>query len=277
MHTIATCLKNAFDPTVPPAPSSPPKRSSREWDHLAHLVHRKRRPKPTTPVKENTPFEPALLEPFKQCRGPARVQQIAQLSDLKQLTHVLGHVSLDNDDDTIIETCRQADLLNHPHAVQLLRSIAPYLDKTLPRLVNHHVLQIQNHRAVLEGLVLHCSGPVTIKLVQQFSPPLRQTLINDMLALRPWSPHSLHVVEKALGQQPLLATVPVDELLHVIRLGVRVDPKGKGYMQLLLTLTSKYGAMLANHLDAVEEVASSSEMFLKRAVLGQVASLRKKI
>jgi hypothetical protein len=49
-------------------------------------------------------------------------------------------------------------------------------------------------------------------------------------------------------------------------------------MQILLTLTSKHAPSLvdAKVLDDMEKVASQSGMFLKRSVLAQVTSIRKK-
>lgn len=67
-------------------------------------------------------------------------------------------------------------------------------------------------------------------------------------------------------------------LLQMTQQVVEARPKDKTCMQLLLTLTSKHASSLvdAKVLDDVEKVALQSDMFLKRAVLAQVTSIRKK-
>ncbi|KAI9474822.1 hypothetical protein BDB00DRAFT_943599 [Zychaea mexicana] len=346
-HTLAPCLKNAFDPTCADPVVRKRQKSSygsnKEWDHEPWLVqqHRRLRHKKISQQSKSSPsatatesslaitsngqeqqqqppklgVDPTLLASIVESHGVTRIQRLAQLTDLDQLVYVLDHLNnldYDNavtiDDETIIEACRQADAIPHQHAVQLLRAfVTPRLIKAatlLPRQVSQQLLQIQNHRAVLQGIILEVLCPlqqqqqqqqqqdasasksnnnnnnqIIVKLVQQFSPALRHSLITDMLQKRPWKQQAaiITVVDKAMSQQPLLTTLPLSELLHAIKLGVQMDPKAKGYMQLLLTLTSKYGSLLVSHLDTVEQIAQTSDMFLKRAVLGQVASIRKKL
>lgn len=69
------------------------------------------------------------------------------------------------------------------------------------------------------------------------------------------------------------------DLVQPLQTIVQSNPKDKGSMQLLLLLTSKYAQAIIefNCIDLVEEICQSSTMFLKRAVLGQLTSIKKKI
>ncbi|KAI7847713.1 hypothetical protein BDC45DRAFT_562150 [Circinella umbellata] len=307
---IASCLKNAFDPTCPNLKRTLHSKQKKQWDHEPFLIQRRhgnKRLKSITATQEQKQEkqqlneDPELLETFKQENSVTTcIQRLAQLENIDQLVYILDHLNLQNhngDQEDIIfeETCRQIDNISqHHHAVQLLsKIIAPQLKirKTLlSRPLSQQLLQVQNHRALLQGLVLEyistCELPthnnIMIKLIQQCSPTLRQSFIHDILQKRPWKKNQqdliITLIDKALTQQPLLTALPfLDELLNVIRLGVQLDPKVKNYMQLLLTLTSKYGSLLTQSLDTIEQIAQSSDMFLKRAVLGQLTSIRKKL
>jgi hypothetical protein len=75
-----------------------------------------------------------------------------------------------------------------------------------------------------------------------------------------------------------LDSATLRHLLQMIHQVVQARPKDKTCMQILLTLTSKHAPSLvdAKVLDDMEKVASQSDMFLKRSVLAQVTSIRKK-
>ncbi|CAO3591277.1 unnamed protein product [Absidia cylindrospora] len=77
--------------------------------------------------------------------------------------------------------------------------------------------------------------------------------------------------------------IPLDgtmtrQLIQACHQVIQRKPKDKTSMQLLLTLTSKHTQALvdANLLDDLETVASQSNMFLKRSILGQLVTIRKK-
>ncbi|KAI8084859.1 uncharacterized protein BX664DRAFT_337954 [Halteromyces radiatus] len=82
------------------------------------------------------------------------------------------------------------------------------------------------------------------------------------------------------SSQPLISldTMTIRQLIQTSHQVVQARPKDKACMQLLLTLTSKHAQSLvdANILDDLEAVCNESNMFLKRSVLGQIASIRKK-
>lgn len=50
-------------------------------------------------------------------------------------------------------------------------------------------------------------------------------------------------------------------------------------MQLLLLLTSKYAQILVEFgaIDTIEAICQTSTMFLKRSILGQIASIKKNL
>ena len=311
---IASCLKNAFDPACPNVKhTTTSKQKNGEWDHDPFLLQQRRANKrlkslksATTTTQEQEEMRQLnenmeLLETIKREDNiTIRIQRLAQLENINQLVYVLDHLNFQDheggqEDIIFEETCRQIDNIpQHQYAVQLLsKIIVPQLKnrKTLlSRPLSQQLLQVQNHRAMIQGLVLEyisvCEltthNNIMIKLIQQCSPTLRQSFIHDILQKRPWKKQQedviITLIDKALTQQPLLTALPfLDELLHVIRLGVQLDPKVKNYMQLLLTLTSKYGSLLTQSLDNVKQIAQSSDMFLKRAVLGQLTSIRKKL
>ncbi|KAI9274626.1 hypothetical protein BDA99DRAFT_601772 [Phascolomyces articulosus] len=309
---MSSCLQDAFDPTRPNLKRSRCiVREKKEWDHSPWIQPRQKKKRSTrsmTQPESQSHDDPELLASFQHLDPIPCIQQLAQLENTQQLTYLLGHLNLsDNQDqslDIMEEISRQVDMMTHyPHILLLLRHIlVPQLKKRtslLPRPLTQQLLQIQNHRALLQGLVLEyitsskdnspfptVHNTTLIKLIQQWSPSLRQTFIHDLLQTRPWKKEKedtiLILIDKALTQLPLFTSLPfLDELLHVIRLGVQSDPKAKGYMQLLLILTSKYGTLLVTTsmetLDKVEHIAQSSDMFLKRAVLGQLTSIRKKL
>lgn len=91
----------------------------------------------------------------------------------------------------------------------------------------------------------------------------------------------VQVLEKTLSSPPLLSLDGslTQDLVLSLQSIVHAHPKHKGGMQLLLLLTSKYPQSLVEHrlLDAVENTAGASTMFLKKSVLAQVASIRKKL
>lgn len=99
--------------------------------------------------------------------------------------------------------------------------------------------------------------------------------------LRPWNDAVVQIMSTLLSTQPLLE---LDKsllfgLVQPLQTIVQSNPKDKGAMQLLLLLTSKYAQAIIEFqaIDMVEEICQSSTMFLKRAVLGQIASMRKKL
>ncbi|KAI9486796.1 MAG: hypothetical protein EXX96DRAFT_550629 [Benjaminiella poitrasii] len=98
--------------------------------------------------------------------------------------------------------------------------------------------------------------------------------------LRPWNDVVFQIINSILSTQPLIHFTKnsLFDLIQPIRLVVQSNPKDKGSMQLLLLLTSKYSQALIEFsaIDSIEEICDISSMFLKRAVHGQITSIRKK-
>ncbi|KAL9549938.1 hypothetical protein PS6_005806 [Mucor atramentarius] len=104
---------------------------------------------------------------------------------------------------------------------------------------------------------------------------------NNRNYLRPWNDTVVQIMSTILSAQPLLELdkTHLFNLVQPLQTIVQANPKEKGAMQLLLLLTSKYAqAIIEYHaIDLIEEICQTSTMFLKRAVLGQIASIRKKL
>lgn len=101
----------------------------------------------------------------------------------------------------------------------------------------------------------------------------------DRKYLRPWKDTAFQIINTILSTQPYISLTKscLFDLLHSIQTIVQSNPKDKGSMQILLLLTSKYPQMLLENqaLDLVQEICQASTMFLKRAVIGQITSLKK--
>lgn len=99
--------------------------------------------------------------------------------------------------------------------------------------------------------------------------------------LRPWDDRVFQILNTILSVQPLISLTKASilDLTQPIKAVVQANPKDKGSMQLILLLTSKYPQALVEFgvLELIEEICQTSTMFLKRAVLSQIASIRKKI
>jgi hypothetical protein len=104
---------------------------------------------------------------------------------------------------------------------------------------------------------------------------------NDRKYLRPWNDNVFQILNTILSAQPLisLTKTSIIDLVQPIKAIVQANPKDKGSMQLLLLLTSKYPQALVEFkaLELIEEICHTSTMFLKRAVLSQITSIKKKI
>lgn len=102
---------------------------------------------------------------------------------------------------------------------------------------------------------------------------------NDKRYLRPWNDTVFQILNTILSMQPFvtLDKACLFDLVRPIQTVVQANAKDKGSMQLLLVLTSKYAQTLVecNALGLVEETCQTSTMFLKRSVLGQIASIKK--
>ncbi|OBZ84676.1 hypothetical protein A0J61_07271 [Choanephora cucurbitarum] len=109
-----------------------------------------------------------------------------------------------------------------------------------------------------------------------------QTILSDQSRkyLKPWNESVVQIVHTILSAQPLLNLTKSDfeELIRSVEMLVHTNPKDKGSMQLLLLMTSKYSQLLVEFkmIATVEKICHTSNMFLKRAVLGQINSLKKK-
>lgn len=105
--------------------------------------------------------------------------------------------------------------------------------------------------------------------------------INSRKYLRPWQDTTFQIISTILSAQPFMSfTKPcLFDLLHSIQTVVQSKPKDKGSMQTLLLLTSKYVQTLVEYqaIELVEEICQTSTMFLKRAILGHIASIKKNL
>ncbi|CAO3648357.1 unnamed protein product [Cunninghamella echinulata] len=94
------------------------------------------------------------------------------------------------------------------------------------------------------------------------------------------SNHIIQFINTIVNSQPsiTLNETMLRQLLQIAQSVIEIQPKDKGCMQLLLTLINKHAQsiMETNVLDDLENVAKQSDMFLKKSILGQVNSLRKK-
>ncbi|KAI8638196.1 hypothetical protein BD408DRAFT_436284 [Parasitella parasitica] len=104
---------------------------------------------------------------------------------------------------------------------------------------------------------------------------------NDRNYLRPWGDLVFQIMSTILSTQPLVhfdKTLLFD-LIQPLQTIVQSNPKDKGSMQLLLLLTSKYAQAIIefDSTSLIEDICQSSTMFLKRAVLGQLSSIKKKL
>ncbi|ORY98105.1 hypothetical protein BCR43DRAFT_438356 [Syncephalastrum racemosum] len=198
----------------------------------------------------------------------------------------------------------------HAAATQRLIRTALYLPileytvSPLPRLFMDGLIRVAQvaGKPVLDGLIVPLlltdnikHRPLTqvvTKLIQSaLSPTLRLLLLRAVLSdgdayghsgtLMPWSDPVVQILEKTLSSPPLLSLEGplAQDLVLSLRSIVHAHPKHKGSMQLLLLLTNKYPQPLVEHqlLDAVQDAASTSTMFLKKSVLAQVANIRKKL
>lgn len=134
-------------------------------------------------------------------------------------------------------------------------------------------------RSLLDGLVIPMLPELTRPRVQillklPLTPTSRTSLLRAVCnnsSLKPWSDALLQLIERTLSQQPLLTTGISSDVATVL--------VNEANLQILLVLTSKYGQLLVNQqlLDSVETKAQASQQVLKRAVLGQVMSIRKRL
>lgn len=100
-------------------------------------------------------------------------------------------------------------------------------------------------------------------------------------SLRPWSDTIYQLIGNVLSCQPLLTLTKeaLDEIIQSVRTTVSFNPKDKNSMQLLLIITSKHAQEVVEFdcIETIESISNSSKMFLKRAVLGHIAAIKKNI
>lgn len=103
----------------------------------------------------------------------------------------------------------------------------------------------------------------------------------DRKYLRPWKDTTFQIIQITLSTQPFISFTNdcLFDLLRSIQMIVQTNPKDKGSMQILLLLTSKYAQTLIEHqaIEFIEGICQTSTMFLKRAVIGQITSLKKSL
>ncbi|CEP17470.1 hypothetical protein [Parasitella parasitica] len=186
------------------------------------------------------------------------------------------------------------------------------LKSNVPRILMSSIQQLANDKGkcVIDGLLVpllfqselgkpQCE--VINKTISELAPSQRLMLLKTVLSdgesyfalnttllssnnrnyLRPWTDPVFQILSTILSTQPL---VPFDktllfDLVQPLQTIVQSNPKDKGSMQLLLLLTSKYAQTIIefDSISLIEDICQSSTMFLKRSVLSQLASIKKKL
>ncbi|GAN09205.1 hypothetical protein MAM1_0250d08727 [Mucor ambiguus] len=184
----------------------------------------------------------------------------------------------------------------------------------VPRVLMNSIQQLTQHegKCIMDGLLVpllfqsdlgkpQCE--VINRSISELNPSQRVSMLQTILSdgesylaanattdfvswdhrnyLRPWNDTVVQLISTILSTQPLieLGKTLLYDLVQPLQTTVHSSPKDKGAMQLLLLLTSKYAPAIIEYqaIGLIEETCQSSTMFLKRAVLGQIASMRKKL
>ncbi|KAL9542019.1 hypothetical protein MBANPS3_008818 [Mucor bainieri] len=198
------------------------------------------------------------------------------------------------------------------HAATFAKMTA--LKSNVPRVLMNGIQQLaqQDGKCIMDGLLVpllfqsdlgkpQCE--VINKSISELNPSQRVSMLHAILSdgeshfaanattslvstdhrnyLRPWKDTVVQIISTVLSTQPLidLDKALLYDLVQPLQTIVQTNSKDKGAMQLLLLLTSKYAQAIIEHqaIDPIEEICQASTMFLKRAVMGQIASMRKKL
>ncbi|KAG2197907.1 hypothetical protein INT46_003214 [Mucor plumbeus] len=188
------------------------------------------------------------------------------------------------------------------------------LKSNVPRILMNSIQQLTKDegKCVIDGLIvplLFQSGlskpqcEVINKSTTELNPSQRLFLLKTILSdgesyfatntdiklisndnrnyLRPWNDNVFQLISTILSTQPLVNfdRTHLFDLVQPLQTIVQSNPKDKGSMQLLLLLTSKYAQAIIEFscIDLIEEICQLSTMFLKRSVLGQLTSIKKKM
>ncbi|ORZ23345.1 hypothetical protein BCR42DRAFT_404552 [Absidia repens] len=246
-------------------------------------------------------------QPSSQGRT-ATFQELLGLS-IDEIKVACDHIDFDTwSENVLADLCHAYDSMEnlaYPVACTVVQSsLYPYILKlniSTSRLLMNNILQLGKSygNVILNGLILPLLGTHRSDHTQIGRPQLelasklitsslnvssRTTFLRSLLSGNEGAAPSDTVLQLmntlASSTNPF---IPLDgamtrQLIQACYQVVQGNPKDKTSMQLLLTLTSKHAQALvdANLLDDLEAVASQSNMFLKRSVLGQLVTIRKK-
>ncbi|KAI8343250.1 hypothetical protein BC941DRAFT_410831 [Chlamydoabsidia padenii] len=237
-------------------------------------------------------------------------QELLELS-LDEITVACQHLEKDNwIEDALVDLCDSfGSMENVGHAIAstvIQALVYPYIVKlntSLSRLLMNSLLQLgKTHgNALLNGLIFpllssddknihRCQMELISKLAtNSLNVSSRTTFLRFLISgnqdkaptrgihTTPSEP-TLQLINTLSSISPPLDPTVLRQLIDMIYQVVQARPKDKVAMQILLTLTSKHTQALvdAHVLDDLEKVAIQSNMFLKRTVVAQLASIRKK-
>ncbi|KAI7902358.1 uncharacterized protein BX663DRAFT_486676 [Cokeromyces recurvatus] len=216
----------------------------------------------------------------------------------------------------LLKMIADTETISNENAVLLIYSTAYVkimaLSSSASRLLMNSIIQLSMRKGqcVINGLIVpllfqsdlsKLKVEVIVKSLQELSSSQRLSLLRILLSdgeiyfsskqnriissnnrnyLRPWNDTVFQVINTILSVQPFIQFTreTLFDLIQPVRAIVQEHPKDKGSMQLLLLLTSKYAQTLIEFsaIDMIEDICNMSSMFLKRAVLGQITSIRKK-
>ncbi|CAO3672663.1 unnamed protein product [Rhizopus microsporus] len=218
-------------------------------------------------------------------------------------------------EDVVSDLCKEMqsmDLSSNSVPLLLLKSILypkiASLKTSASRLLMNGILSLarEQGKLIINGLLLPLLFQSSLErpqfevinktAMESLKPAHRLVLLQAILSdgemyhsdhadnrrsLRPWNDTIYQLIGNILSCQPLLTLTKeaLDEIIQSIRTTVGFNPKDKNSMQLLLTITSKHAQEVVEFdcIETIESISNSSKMFLKRAVLGQIAVIKKNI
>ncbi|CDH54264.1 predicted protein [Lichtheimia corymbifera JMRC:FSU:9682] len=239
---------------------------------------------PTTGAVEKAVDYSALLRELEPLSGEPLFELLVTLP-LPQVDYVCQQRKGTWSQEHIMDLCHAisnntSSLSSMACISALVRHVViPNVDSLQKRVFLTSVTEHIPERSLLDGLVIPMLPELTRPRVQillklPLTPTSRASLLRAVCtnaSLKPWSDALLQFIERTLSQQPLLTTGITSDVATTL--------VNEANLQILLVLTSKYGQLLVNQqlLNVVEAKAQASQQVLKRAVLGQVTSIRKRL
>ncbi|KAI8879941.1 hypothetical protein K501DRAFT_335706 [Backusella circina FSU 941] len=117
-------------------------------------------------------------------------------------------------------------------------------------------------------------------ITKTFGPIERLYLLDCILAHhQEWNDYIIQVIGFVLDTEPFVALdgIRVRGVLSSVTQTIQTNPKDKGSVRLLITLSKKYQAiLLGDHLiDSMEQVAKLSKHMMSKSLLSQLNQLKK--